>query len=207
MDTLYTEINLHLLQDEKPSIYLNSIIEKLQTSKLKDLAKLNDIEQELKYHPEGNVWNHIMLVIDEAAKVRDKAHDKKAFMWASLLHDLGKITTTKKRQGRWTSYNHDNVGADKVELLLAALGENEEFKNKVTSLVKHHMNHIYILKDLPFGDVNQMISDVDIHDMLLVFYCDSMGRGNSTDKDKEERLKNLEKIKSILREKYLLELQ
>lgn len=202
MDEFYSEIIKHLLEDDKPSIYLNSIFDKLEASEFKVISNLKKIPQEPKYHPEGDVWNHIMLVVDEAAKIRNQAHDRRSFMLAALLHDIGKNSTTQKRRGRWTSYNHDEVGAKEARELLESLNESEEFTNKVEGLVKHHMNHIYILKNLPFGNVQDMISSVDMNDMLLIFFSDMMGRGNSTDSDRNERLANVEKIKSILKEKY-----
>lgn len=202
MDKFYEEITKHLIEDDKPSIYLNSILSIIDTSKLKIISDLKNIPQEPKYHPEGDVWNHIMLVVDEAAKLRYKANDTKSFMLAALMHDIGKTTTTKQRKGRWTSYNHDTVGAKEVQKLLECIGETEEVIKKVVGLVKHHMNHIYILKDLSFGNVQEMILDVDMNDMLLIFYSDMMGRGNSSDTDRALRLQNVEKIKEILLKKY-----
>ena len=38
------------------------------------LLILQNTEQNLKYHPEGNVWNHVMQVIDTAAKVKEFAN-------------------------------------------------------------------------------------------------------------------------------------
>lgn len=206
MDNLFNTITKHLLEDEKPSIFLNSIKDQLKDTLFKDLVKLDTIEQELKYHPEGVVWNHIMLVVDEASKVKDKAHNKKAFMWAALLHDIGKVSTTKKRKGRWTSYNHDNVGYTMVKELLSKTTKDNEFIHDTSNLVKHHMNHIYITKNLPFGNIEEMIQDVDINDMLLIFYCDSLGRGSKDQEFKKEKLDNLNKIKEILNSKYSLNL-
>lgn len=54
------------------------------------IGDLQDVEQNPKYHPEGNVFIHTMMVIDEGAINREKSNDKRAFMWSLLLHDVGK---------------------------------------------------------------------------------------------------------------------
>ena len=103
----FEELNKHLLEDIAPSGYFNSLDKELDIYPLNLLKKLKNVEQSKKYHPEGNVWNHTMMVVDEAAKVKDQSSHSKAFMWAALLHDIGKPDTTKVRKGRITSYDHD----------------------------------------------------------------------------------------------------
>ena len=99
MKEKFLEIEKHLLNDEKPSIYLNEQVEngdfdEYPLSMIKDLLT---VEQNPIYHPEGNVFIHAMMVVDEGATVRERSKDKKAFMWALLLYDLGKKPTTKLR--------------------------------------------------------------------------------------------------------------
>lgn len=60
------------------------------------LHRLKGTEQSLLHHPEGDVWNHTLLVVDEAANVKNKSTDAAVFMWAALLHDIGKPDTTTK---------------------------------------------------------------------------------------------------------------
>ncbi len=87
---IFSEINLHLLEDEQPSLFFNqfSKLPLFNQYPLKLLNNLKQTNQSPKHHPEGNVWNHTMLVLDEAAKVKDKSQNKKVFMWAALLHDI-----------------------------------------------------------------------------------------------------------------------
>lgn len=99
---LFNEIEKHLLEDEKPSLYLNKIknqglLDVVPFSFLKDLEK---VEQSPKHHPEGNVWVHTMMVVDQGVTYREKANDIRAFMWTLLLHDIGKPKTTKFKNGR-----------------------------------------------------------------------------------------------------------
>lgn len=182
------EISSHLMNDEHPSDYFNSLSEEVISQyPLSMLNKLKKVEQSAKYHPEGNVWNHTMMVLDEAALVREQTNDDRVFMWAALLHDIGKPDTTRNRKGRITSYNHDAVGAKLCSKFLEFYTDDEVFINKVAMMVKYHMHMLYVLKNLPFGNRIKMISDTDIHDLALLCRCDRLGRIGA---DKEEETNN-----------------
>lgn len=113
----FDEITKHLMNDISPSVYFNNMDRELEAYPLNMLAKLKHVEQSKKHHPEGNVWNHTMMVVDEAAKIREHCNNSMVVMWASLLHDIGKPDTTKVRKGRITSYDHDIVGAFILKIL------------------------------------------------------------------------------------------
>ena len=186
-DITFEEINGHLMKDVAPSVYFNSWDKELETYPLSMLAKLKKAEQSKKYHPEGNVWVHTMMVLDEAAKIRDEFHNPEPVMWAALLHDIGKPDTTRVRKGRITSYNHDVVGAKLSKEFLECFTEDKDFIEKVSMLVKYHMHMLYVLKGHPFGDISKLKKETDIHDLALLCRCDRLGR---TGADVEEETKN-----------------
>ena len=175
---LFNTITEHLMFNEKPSDYLNRLFNSEDSKQwpFSMLRRLRDTEQSKIHHPEGNVWNHTMLVLDEAATVREHSSDPKAFMWAALLHDIGKPDTTRIKGEKITSYNHDRVGADLSKEFLEAVTSEQDFIAKVCLLVKYHMHMLYILKDLPFSDKKGLISSVDRNDIALLGYCDRLGR-------------------------------
>lgn len=201
---LFDDITKHLLDDDKPSSYINALSEKDEFKKrpFSMLAQLKKTEQSEKYHPEGNVWNHTMLVVDEAAKVRHKSKEPAVFMWAALLHDIGKPPTTRVRKGRITSYDHDKEGEKLSIEFLKVLTEDEEFITKVSVLVRYHMHMLYVLKNLPFADNEGLIRKVDAEELALLCRCDRLGRTgvDITEVEKEyerflEKLHNMKKIK------------
>lgn len=175
---LFNTITEHLISNEKPSDYLNQLYDSGRFNQwpFSMLGRLKETEQSKIHHPEGNVWNHTMLVLDEAAAVRENSSNPKAFMWAVLLHDIGKPDTTRIKGEKITAYNHDNVGADLSKEFLEAVTSEQYFIAKVYLLVKYHMHMLYILKDLPFSDKEGLISNVDINDIALLGYCDRLGR-------------------------------
>lgn len=195
---LFTEMTEHLLTDEVPSNYLNELMTKPKAKEfpLILLLKMKKTEQSKKHHPEGNVWNHTMLVTDEAAKVRGQSKDAKAFMWAALLHDIGKPDTTRMRKGRITAYDHDKVGTKLCTEFLKYLTDEEEFIEKVRVLVRYHMHMLYVLNKLPFGDMEGLLEEADVEEIALLSFCDRMGR---TGADIYEEQANHEKYLSKLK--------
>lgn len=202
------EIQRNLVIDEKPSLYLEKIKDLLKDTPLEILLKLEKTEQNRQYHPEGNVWNHLMQVVDTAAKIREYANDKESFMLGVLLHDVGKSTTTKKnKQGRWISYNHDTEGDKIANRILTYYNYNEDEKVRILNLVKYHMHHLYIIKNLPFARTKEMVESVDLNDMILMFVSDRLGRGQVEKEKKLNEIDDIGKVIQILESNYSLDLK
>jgi len=113
INSIYEEINNHLLQDNKPSLYLKKLLREdaFKEYPFSLLYQLQFTKQSPVHHPEGNVWNHTLMVVDEAAIRKGLSKDSRVFMWAALLHDIGKPATTKINKEKITAYNHDKEGA------------------------------------------------------------------------------------------------
>ena len=184
---IFNDINIHLLEDEKPSLYFNEISESslFEQYPLTLLNRLKETNQSPKHHPEGNVWNHTMLVVDEAAGVKNESNDKKVFMWAALLHDIGKPATTKIRKGKITSYDHDKVGAELAKKFLIELADDEIFIDRVVKLIRWHMQILFVVNNLPYADVKTMKKQADLKEIALLGLCDRLGRLEA-DREQEE---------------------
>lgn len=192
---VYSKLNNILINEEKPSIQLEILMNKeyFKNSEFNILNKLKNIPQDKKFHPEGNVWNHTKLVVDIAAKLKRFAINIEAFMWAAVFHDIGKIETTKFIKGRYRSYNHDKVGKNVTYKILVKYIDKEKAE-EISEIVGFHMHHIYILKDLPFSDIPALINSSSYNDIILLFICDKLGRGNQSLEEKKKALLEVNKI-------------
>lgn len=192
---LFIKIDKILLQSSKPSQEIKKLIKDgyFDTEPFNLIKNLVKIEQNPKYHPEGNVLNHILLVTDNASNLKEKSRDKRAFMWGAFLHDIGKLTTTKIRKNRITSYNHDTEG-EKIALdFLDKLTDDEDFKKRVSKLVRWHMQPLFFDKNLPFFKPKDMLNDVEYKEIALLSLCDRLGRGemdNQTIEAEKNRIEN-----------------
>lgn len=200
LNDLYNEVNIHLITDSNPSIYLSSIIDEpeFQKPSFHFLYELQFTEQSPVHHPEGNVWNHTLLVVDEAAKRKNQCRTPAAFMWAALLHDIGKPSTTKIRHGKITSYDHDKVGAKLAYQFLSRFTKDQFFIESVCSFIEFHMHILYVVKKLPYGNIPELLEKMDINEIALFGLCDRLGRKNASQEEAERTIKQFIKRCKIL---------
>lgn len=193
---LFISIENHLLGDEKPSLHLRKLAAGsvlFKTSHpFKLLGDLMKIEQSPVHHPEGSVWEHTLLVVDLAAQVRPLSSNPRALMWSALLHDLGKARTTKVRKGRITAYDHDRCGARLAEEFLRKSTVEEALIKSVSRMVRWHMQILFVVKKLPFADIDRMLAEVPLGEIALLSLCDRLGRGNMDADDIRNEIGNLE---------------
>jgi hypothetical protein len=97
MEALYTAMDRCLLREERPSGELEALARREAFGRFPFSLLLAEktAEQSPEHHPEGSVWNHTMLVVDEAAGRKQYSSDSRVFMWAALLHDIGKPPSPK----------------------------------------------------------------------------------------------------------------
>jgi putative nucleotidyltransferase with HDIG domain len=186
---IFKEIDNCLMLDAVPSVRLNKLEQEgvFYTHPFTVLAEQKKTEQSPVHHPEGSVWNHTLLVVNEAAKRKSYSSDGHIFMWAALLHDIGKPSATKKRGGKITAYDHDRLGEYLARSFLKELTDDMIFINRVSQLVRYHMHIFYVTKNLPFQDLQGLRQNVNINDIALLGYIDRLGR---TGADIEEEKKN-----------------
>ena len=183
--TLYNEINGCLMRDAKPSERLSALSGRADFEHFPFymLARLKKTQQSALHHPEGNAWVHTLMVVDEAARLKEKSTNVRVFMWAALLHDIGKPETTKVRRGKITSYDHDKAGAELSRRFLAALTDESDLISGVYWLVRYHMHILYVVGGLPYANVPDMSDKTNIRDLALLGYCDRLGRAGADKKD------------------------
>ena len=192
----FEEFDKHLMEDRRPSEYFNALLKenKLFTDvyPFTMLGDLITVDQSPQHHPEGSVWNHTMMVVDNAAERKEKSEDKRAFMWSALLHDLGKTPTTKVRRGKITSYDHDKWGETMSAKFLREFTGDDGFVRKVSKMVRWHMQILFVVKDLPFADIKKMSEETSIDEIALLSLCDRLGRGEMTEEKEREEQRNIE---------------
>ena len=107
---------------------------------LPEVAALVGVPQDPEHHPEGDVFEHTLLVLDQAALAPVDAAGRPAFLFAALCHDLGKPATTRVREsGRITSWGHDAEGAKIARGFLERLRAPRTVVEQVEVLTRRHL--------------------------------------------------------------------
>jgi tRNA nucleotidyltransferase (CCA-adding enzyme) len=129
-----------LLKGRKPSLGLTFLQRTGLLAHFPQLAALRGVPQDAKWHPEGDVWVHTLMVVDEAAQLRHGDGDA-ALMFAALCHDFGKPETTfQDAQGRIRSPAHDQKGIAPTQTFMGALKQGQPLIHCVSALVATHLS-------------------------------------------------------------------
>ncbi len=141
MERILGETEKALLKAERPSAYFDALRDMDHLKEFfPEIQALIGVPQNPKYHPEGDVYTHTMLVLDVAAALHDRARQPMAFMLAALTHDLGKsVATQVQPDGRITAYEHELLGLDIVDRQLRRITNNKQVIAAVLNHVKLHM--------------------------------------------------------------------
>ncbi|MBC8324818.1 MAG: CCA tRNA nucleotidyltransferase [Verrucomicrobia subdivision 3 bacterium] len=93
-------------------------------------------EQSPEYHPEGDVYKHIRLMLDSMP-----AEAVAELPWTILLHDIAKpATATVGEDGRIHHYGHDKLGAEMAEVILVRLKFPRKQIDEIVFTVREHMH-------------------------------------------------------------------
>ncbi len=146
-ERILEEFRKLLLQGVRPSLGLAFLRESGLLRFFPEIEALIDVPQDATWHPEGDVWIHNLMVVDEAARLRRGDADDPALMFGALCHDLGKPATTVVREGRVRSPSHSKAGIAPTRSLLARMRAPNELVERTCALVEHHLAPALFDKD------------------------------------------------------------
>jgi len=138
-ERVWAELEKILLQAQRPSVAFRFLLETDLLHFLPEIQALVGVPQDAEWHPEGDVFVHTMMVIDEAARLRSGDAFDLSLMYGALCHDLGKPATTEVVDGRTRSRKHDAVGVGLSDALLERLRAPASLVRRVGVLVRHHL--------------------------------------------------------------------
>lgn len=187
-ERIYTEVNKGLFAD-KPSIFFKYLDEMNHLDYwFKELYDLKKVEQDEKFHAEGSVYNHTLMVIDEGAKLLDKVNYKKEFLYALLCHDFGKFTATSIENGKIHSYKHEEEGIPLAKRFIRRLTEENFLLKYVANMILLHMKpNMYARDKSKIKATNRLFFDsIDNNDLILLSIADDRGRISLVPKENTE---------------------
>ena len=145
-ERIWGEFDKLLLLARRPSIGLAlardiGVVRRL----FPELDALIDCPQEPEWHPEGDVWTHTLMVVDQArGRIDDLPRPQRiAVMLGAVCHDFGKPATTAHIDGRIRSLNHEEMGVPPATAFLDRLNvhtlDGYDVRHQVLGLVAHHL--------------------------------------------------------------------
>jgi poly(A) polymerase len=107
---------------------------------LPEVKALQGVQQPPEFHPEGDVWTHVLLMLEQLRNATP------TLAFGALLHDVGKPATFRVTD-RIRFDGHAEVGTEMARSILSKLKFSNEDSRQIVSLVENHMR---------FKDVRQM---------------------------------------------------
>ena len=155
-----------------------------------ELQALVGCAQEPEWHPEGDVWVHTLMVIDQARTRIDDLEGPKqiTMMLGAVCHDLGKPATTAFIDGRIRSRNHEEAGVAPTLALLDRLNvytlQSYDVRAQVIGLVAQHLKPgMWHKSASPVGDgaFRRLARKVDLELLARLAKSDCLGRTGEFD--------------------------
>ena len=109
---------------------------------LPEIALMHGVEQPPQFHPEGDVWVHTMMLLEQLP-----AGGSRTLAWGALLHDVGKPSTFRVAPDRIRFDGHVEVGVAMAREICARLHFSNDDTEHIEALVANHMR---------FKDVERM---------------------------------------------------
>ena len=185
-ERVYTEWKKLLLKAPKPSLGFELMQELgILERYFLELYALIGVPQSPKWHPEGDVWVHTMMTVDEMSGLcrsgcplpdNEKLYLK--YMFAILCHDLGKaISTTIDEEGNIRSIGHEKTGLELTKMLMYRLSDEHDFIESLLPLVEHHLktSQFYTAKSGSKA-IRKLATKVNIEELVTVAEADFLGR-------------------------------
>jgi tRNA nucleotidyltransferase (CCA-adding enzyme) len=190
-ERVWGEIEKLLLRARKPSIGFTLMRELGVVDRLfPELKALIGCEQEPEWHPEGDVWVHTLMVIDQArSRIDDLGRaDAITMMLAAVTHDFGKPKTTALIDGRIRSLDHEQEGVEPAAAFLDRLNihsiDGKDVRAQVLGLTAHHLKPGMLYKvrhELTDGAFRRLSQKVDLELLARVAKSDCLGRTGDFD--------------------------
>ncbi|MBQ9788990.1 MAG: CCA tRNA nucleotidyltransferase [Lentisphaeria bacterium] len=128
-----SELDMMLLNDNRE--YTMRLLQKSRVMKyiLPEVYELENVKQNPKFHPEGDVFEHTMIML------RHTVLKDLNLIWSVLLHDIGKKETFSCDETGIHFYSHEMAGSVLAEKLMQRLRFANDSMQKIKKAIQNHM--------------------------------------------------------------------
>ncbi|MDR1658471.1 MAG: HD domain-containing protein [Deltaproteobacteria bacterium] len=106
------------------------------------LAKMVGSPQLYKFHPEGDVWSHTLLVVEAMSNLNLPLSSGRVFLtMACLLHDIGKpLVSHINERGQVSTYGHAKAGYPVAKNFLQSIMAPSHIQKSILRIIDRHMD-------------------------------------------------------------------
>lgn len=151
-----------------------------------EIEALFGVPQPKQHHPEEDTGVHVMMVLEQAAKLTDDL----TVRFAALVHDLGKGATPEAEWPRHISHEHRGVAL--VEQLCERLRLPRDFRDLAILVTQYHGLY-HRAAELKASTMLKLLQNLDLfrrpqrlEQFLLACEADSRGRSGFEEREYEQ---------------------
>ena len=147
-----------------------------------------------------------MLVLDEAAKRRDKVRYPLGFLLAALCHDFGKAVCTTEIDGVIHSYGHETAGLPLVQQFLERITTETKLIQYVLNMTELHMQpNIMAAARSRLKSTNKLLDRaVEPFDLIQLSVCDGLGKLPPCGETESFLMQRYEQFTAIMARPYVM---
>ena len=164
-ERIYQELT-KMLTDRDPATAIRLLQESgLLKYTLPEVDRMVGVEQPKEYHPEGDVFEHTLMVIKNLGE-----YPSAVLGWSALLHDVGK-PDTQTFSDRIRFNNHHSVGGRIARDILFRLKAPKRLTEDIVACVENHMHFINV-QNMRVAKLKKFLSRDTIDTELLLHKAD-----------------------------------
>ena len=146
---------------------------------LPEVDRLQGVEQPPLFHPEGDVWQHTLMMLELLPRNGELASNRQ-LAWSVLLHDVGKAVTRTEDEKGVHFYGHVRSGEEIADDIMQRLRFSRADREVITNLIHYHMVFMNVQK-MRKGRLKRFLRmpDFDLH--LELHRLDCLASHNKLD--------------------------
>ncbi len=134
---------------------------------LPEVEALKGTWQSPDYHPEGDVFQHTMLLLSHLEAPSE------TLAFGCLLHDVAKPACLRQDGERVTFYGHTEKGAVMAEEILKRLKRGRAIWERVSYLVRNHLRHVQA-PEMRLSTLKRFLREDGIDELLELARIDAL---------------------------------
>jgi poly(A) polymerase len=142
---------------------------------LPELLEMKDLPQGPPHAPTGDLWNHVMRVLDLLGPAPSFP-----LAFAALLHDVGKRRTVGRTPDRYTFYYHEDVSRRLASEICLRLKLSNAERERIEWLVKKHQ-FLCDARQMRPSKLKTVLVHPGIDELLALHRADALATGHSVD--------------------------
>ena len=135
---------------------------------LPEVDRMRGVQQSPDYHPEGDVWQHTLLLLQQLP-----AGAPETLALGALLHDVAKPLCAGRKGDRITFYGHPAVGADLAVAICQRLRRSRTTWERVDYLVRHHLR-LTQAPEMRLATLKKMLAEERFEELCRVARLDTL---------------------------------